>query len=96
MDLLVREAEAALYALRNTMRQASTRSGTKPPGRQIRLVRPTKSSLCTSRSETEALKRLAPPPSDVLGRRASAAQGGTPHRLAKRSDRGFGLAHQAV
>jgi hypothetical protein len=40
-DVLLREAEAALYALRDTMRQAPTRneiSGTKHPGRQIRLL----------------------------------------------------------
>ena len=35
---LVTEAEAALYALRDTIRQAPTRSGTKLPGRQIRPV----------------------------------------------------------
>ena len=33
---LVAEAEAALYALRDTIRQAPTRSGTKLPGRQIK------------------------------------------------------------
>jgi hypothetical protein len=33
---LVAEAEAALYALRDTIRQAPTRGGTKLPGRQIR------------------------------------------------------------
>jgi hypothetical protein len=33
---LVAEAEAALYALRETIRQAPTRSGTKLPGRQIK------------------------------------------------------------
>jgi hypothetical protein len=35
VDVLLREAEAALYALRDTMRQAPTRSatsGTKHPG----------------------------------------------------------------
>ena len=37
-DVLLREAEAALYALRDTMRQAPTRSGIKLPGRQIRPV----------------------------------------------------------
>jgi hypothetical protein len=53
---LVAEAEAALYALRDTIRQAPLRSGSKLPGRrQIRLAS-TKSSLCTSRSETAALK----------------------------------------
>jgi hypothetical protein len=35
---LVAEAEAALYALRDTIRQAPSRSGTKLPGRQIRPV----------------------------------------------------------
>ena len=35
---LVAEAEAALYALRDTIRQAPTRSGIKLPGRQIRPV----------------------------------------------------------
>jgi hypothetical protein len=35
---LVAEAEATLYALRDTIRQAPTRSGTKLPGRQIRPV----------------------------------------------------------
>jgi hypothetical protein len=35
---LVAEAEAALYALRDTIRQAPTRSGTKLQGRQIRPV----------------------------------------------------------
>jgi hypothetical protein len=35
---LVAEAEAALYALRDTIRQAPTRSGTRLPGRQIRAV----------------------------------------------------------
>jgi hypothetical protein len=33
-DVLLREAEAALYALRDTMRQAPTRSGTKHPERR--------------------------------------------------------------
>jgi hypothetical protein len=37
-DVLLREAEAALYALRDTIRQAPTRSGTKHPGRQTRLL----------------------------------------------------------
>jgi len=40
-DLLVREAEAALYALRDTIRQAPTRSvtsETKHQGKQIRLL----------------------------------------------------------
>jgi len=32
----------------------------------------------------------------VLGRRASTAPGGAPHRLAQRGERDFGLAHQAV
>ena len=32
----------------------------------------------------------------VLGRRASTAPGGTPHRLAERGDRGSGLLHQAI
>jgi len=32
-DVLLREAEAALYALRDTMRQPPTRSGTEQPGR---------------------------------------------------------------
>jgi hypothetical protein len=36
-DVLLREAEAALYALRDTMRQPRSRSGTKHPGRQISL-----------------------------------------------------------
>jgi hypothetical protein len=39
-DVLMREAEATLYALRDTMRLAPTRSatsGTKHPGRQIRV-----------------------------------------------------------
>ena len=35
---LVAEAEAALYALRDTIRHASPRSGTKLPGRQTRPV----------------------------------------------------------
>jgi len=35
---LVAEAEAALYALRDTIRLAPTRGGTKLPGRQIRPV----------------------------------------------------------
>ena len=35
---LVAEAEATLYALRDTIRQAPTRNGTKLPGRQIRPV----------------------------------------------------------
>jgi hypothetical protein len=36
-DVLLREAEAALYALRDTMRQPPARSGTKQPQKQIRL-----------------------------------------------------------
>jgi len=36
-DVLLRAAEAALYALRDTMRQPPSRSGTKHPGRQISL-----------------------------------------------------------
>jgi len=40
----VRGAEAALYALRNTMRQASTRSGTKAPREADQNLRPTKSA----------------------------------------------------
>jgi hypothetical protein len=35
---LVAEAEAALYSLRDTIRQAQTRSGTKLLGRQIRIA----------------------------------------------------------
>ena len=35
-DVLLREAEAALYALRDTIRQAPTRGGTKLPGRQVK------------------------------------------------------------
>jgi hypothetical protein len=35
---LVAEAEAALYALRDTMRQPPARSGTKLPGRQVRIA----------------------------------------------------------
>jgi hypothetical protein len=35
---LVAEAEAALYALRDTIRQGPTRSGTKLPGRQVRIA----------------------------------------------------------
>jgi hypothetical protein len=35
---LVAETEAALYALRDTIRQGPTRSGTKLPGRQVKIA----------------------------------------------------------
>ena len=40
VDVLLREAEAALYALRDTIRQAPIRGGTKLPGRQAHQVLP--------------------------------------------------------
>ena len=50
VDVAMREAEAAIQSLRETLRKAPTRIGTKRPGHQI--IFPTTSSLCTFRSET--------------------------------------------
>jgi hypothetical protein len=49
-DVLLREAEAALYALLDTMRQPPTRSGTKHPGISFYMTR-------TEHSPREALKK---------------------------------------